>query len=78
MLVHDLCKLLVSTTTELLNAFQEKHADGLRCMPFTEEIQEIREALRIRRADFISVSKNKFSDLKLIHEDNCTWSSRQS
>ena len=54
---HDLCELLVFTTTELLNAFQEKHADGAHIHTLQQEIQEIREALRIKRGDLSRAQK---------------------
>lgn len=49
--VHDLCELLFFTTTELLNAFQEKQANGAQIHILQTEIQEIREALTINRGD---------------------------
>ena len=59
MTIHELCELLVFKTTELLNAFQERHADGAQIQSLQVEVQEIREAIRTRRSDSASGLKNQ-------------------
>lgn len=48
---QDLRQLLICKTTELLNAFQDKHLDGAHVHSLQVEVEETREAIRIRRGN---------------------------
>jgi hypothetical protein len=48
---QDLRELLICKTTELLNVFQEKHPDGAQIHSLQVEVEEIREAIQIRRGN---------------------------